>query len=234
MEYKIDISNNYMEFIQLPYELHDVKGFISIDEIDNNNINEIIKKGLFKINLKNYIYNMWSQDWYDQILSINRNSIINKFLKTEKSDNLLEILVRNSYIFFENVRFISFCFSDRENRRFHSDGSFRCGDKYFYIHGFISSIRDTLVEIEVIFSGGVYVCFSENNIIPYYYNGDNIFGNDKLMNIHEKANLYLTDIDLNKLDMNNKVSPFYDVQLKNNFFDLNQSAIKNFNTFNKI
>jgi len=224
MEYKIDISNNYMEFIQLPYELHDVKGFISIDEIDNN-INKIIKKELFKINLKNYIYNMWSEDWYDQILSINKNSIINKFLKTKKLDNLLEILVMNSYILFENVRFISFCFSDRKNRRFHSDGSFRCGDKYFYIYGFISSIGDTLVEIEVVFSGGVYACFCENNIIPYSYNGDNIFGDENLINVHKKTNLYPIDINLNELDMNNKVSPFYDMQLKNNFFDLNQSEL---------
>lgn len=123
----------------------------------NNDFNKIINNGMLQVNLINYVFNMWDENWYNKIINYNSNSIINKIAEKDGLEDLfLEVLIRNSKLIFEKISFISFCFSNKESRRFHSSGSFNPGDKYFYIFGYSPLVKDTLVELEIVFSGDLY------------------------------------------------------------------------------
>ena len=167
------------------------------------------------------------------IISCNRNSVINEIAgKDGLEDLFLEILVKKSEIIFEKISFISFCFTNRNDRKFHSIGSFNPGDKYFYIRGKSTLIKDTIVELEIVFSGDLYACFDENSIIPISYKGNVIISEKEIININDEADkrcsLNFLGNDLTKLDVNNSISPFYNEQFKHKFFNLNQLATNSF------
>ncbi|MWP63315.1 hypothetical protein GQ593_13370, partial [Gilliamella sp. Pas-s25] len=160
MEYKLDVTNSYQEFICLDNNLG-IENYLSFDLESGEDD--------FQVNLENIAVNMSEEIWYLPIIKQNPKSVLNNALNEidlNDPSSILIILIRKARLIIKNFKNMYLKIHDEKNERFHStDSNFTIGDKYIWLAGKSADYSDQKINLKIVFSGRLNFVFEESDIL---------------------------------------------------------------------
>ncbi|WP_392551401.1 hypothetical protein RHO14_07865 [Orbus wheelerorum] len=228
MEYQLDITSNYQQFLCLDSCIG-IENYLSFDFASINND--------FEVNLENIEVNMSESIWYSPIIEKNPKSIISSGLaKIDLNDysSIFTLLLRKAKLVIKNARCIYLKLIDNKDEIYHTvDSNFSIGDKYIWLVGKSADYPNMQVKLKIIFSDELNFIFEESDILIQTIEFDNFFTKQDVdfINQYQDYIIKLKNRSIDGLNVNNISSKFLDFDFSKNYFISSENgniAIKNY------
>lgn len=228
--YSLDITESYERFICLESAVG-LHHYLSFPDL------ELWKNEKLTIMLENIEVNMCEEPWHSPIVSKNGNSIIVPSLNKVDIDEpgcIFTVVLRKAKVVV-GAKCILLRFDNGGNVYFHSQGSsFDIGDKYIFLAGKSSDYIDSMIWLNIVFSGSVFFEFDESDIIIQSIELDNNItqGSAKTINNTQGLFIKLKGRVFDPSKLNGVYSPLQDYKYLSPYFhcdENNNIAIKPYN-----
>lgn len=217
MQYKIDITDSYQQFMCLDSDIG-LAAYFSLPDIND------IKETKMHIRIDNIEVNMSDKKWFLPIISTNEKSVINNGLKKiniDEPDCIYSVIISKSTLMVEGVKCVYLFFEKDGKKSYHTSGKgFNIGDRFIWLAGNSADFSDTRFSAMLVFSGKVEYAFDEKDVIIQSLDLEQKISYSEAQIINEAQRVLTSrkNRDTNEMELNNIRSKFLDYEFYRNYF----------------